>query len=186
MDPNVANEVFLVLWLIASAGVANMAPVVFAKIFPKLDYPMDFYKCFRGKRIFGSHKTIRGLIVGVVCAFFTHLLLINTSYKFSANHFEMVKPWINVLPFYFGAISGFLSLMADAVRSFLKRQINIAPGILWFPFDQIDWIFGTFIALALYGHVDATQIGIALILGGMLHIAAKAIGYILGFNSRII
>ena len=47
---------------------------IFAARWPVIrawDYPVDFGRSFRGHRIFGTHKTWRGLIVGIIFATFT-------------------------------------------------------------------------------------------------------------------
>ena len=55
------------IWLFLPAGMANMAPVIFRRI-NFLNYPVDGGKLMDGKRIFGSHKTWRGLFFGFVSA----------------------------------------------------------------------------------------------------------------------
>lgn len=59
--------ILFVLWFFAPAGVANVTPILVAKL-PGLrewSAPMDFGFTYRGKRVFGKHKTWRGFITGV-------------------------------------------------------------------------------------------------------------------------
>lgn len=56
------------LWFLVPAGLANALPPVAAKLFPNWDRPLDFNKRWRGQKIFGAHKTIKGTIVGVIAA----------------------------------------------------------------------------------------------------------------------
>ena len=62
------QEIFFAFWFFGPVGLANLAAFFSAKIpyLKKLSYPIDFYLKFRGKRIFGSHKTIRGFVVGIL------------------------------------------------------------------------------------------------------------------------
>ena len=55
-----------VFWLFFPAGLANMAPVLFKWI--PFNAPVDFNKTYRGKPIFGPHKTFRVFIVGILSA----------------------------------------------------------------------------------------------------------------------
>src|SRR3990172_5827209 len=57
-------------WFFLPAGLANSSAEVISKLpfFRKFNYPMDFYKTYRGKRVFGSHKTVRGLVAGTLFA----------------------------------------------------------------------------------------------------------------------
>ncbi|OGC92463.1 hypothetical protein A2899_02445 [Candidatus Amesbacteria bacterium RIFCSPLOWO2_01_FULL_49_25] len=52
------SEIVKMLWFLGVAGVANMAPVFAAKLWPKWDWPINGI-------LFGSHKTWRGLVFGV-------------------------------------------------------------------------------------------------------------------------
>ena len=133
------------LWFFLPAGLANAAPV-FANKIPRsarLAVPLDFGKSFRGKRIFGKNKTLRGLLAGIIVAVIT-VLLQRFGYEHSdflhtvsmhINYSSLNVVWLGVL-FAVGAL-GF-----DALESFFKRQAGVKPGDTWFPFDQTDYIIG--------------------------------------------
>jgi len=55
------------LWFMLPSYAANIIPV-FAKKINLWNYPVDFGKTWKGKRIFGDHKTWRGIISGIVVA----------------------------------------------------------------------------------------------------------------------
>src|SRR5258706_14057322 len=67
------NQIFFAVWFFLPVGLATLGAFASAKIpgLKKLAYPVDFYLKFRGKRIFGSHKTIRGFIIGILVAILT-------------------------------------------------------------------------------------------------------------------
>ena len=56
------------LWFFWPAGSANTAPILANNIqaISRFTYPLDFYKSYRGRRIFGDHKTFRGLLAGII------------------------------------------------------------------------------------------------------------------------
>jgi len=153
-----------------SAGFANMVPVFFAKIFPKLNYPMDFFLTFRGKRLLGEHKTIRGFIGGsLIGSLF--LLLFNKSIINESFIFIIFIP-----------MSG---LIGDAIKSFVKRQVGIKEGQTFFPFDQLDWILGLILALIIFGYRDVVLIYMLLI-GFLAHMLFKYLGYLLKLEDKFI
>jgi CDP-2,3-bis-(O-geranylgeranyl)-sn-glycerol synthase len=147
------RECIFLVWVCAPAGVANMVPVFAAHIpaIKRYDTPMDFGKSFRGRRVLGDHKTWRGLVAGIVAA--TVVLALQAwltghvpFFTWLAKDFSYLGlPILIVGPlFAIGALGG------DAVKSFFKRQIGIAPGKKWFPFDQIDYIVGAGLAVSPY------------------------------------
>ena len=141
----ITKDILFALWFFAPAGLANAAPV-FANKIPRSDWlavPLDFGKSLRGRRIFGAHKTLRGLLSGVVVAELA-ILLQRTLYIHS-NLFRDISLYVNyqnINIWLLGFLFGFGALGFDAIKSFFKRQIGVKPGSTWFPFDQIDYIIG--------------------------------------------
>jgi len=161
------------------AYFANMAPVLVRDYFKALAVPLDFNKKFNGKRVLGSHKTLRGLlsgiVVGIIVAFVQYLLL---KISFFAN--------ISILNYNEWACIGFLmgagALTGDLVKSFFKRRFNIKPGGRWIPFDQLDFVVGALLFISIL-YVPSVEIIItALILSFLLHIILSHIGYYLGIR----
>ena len=170
----------IILWFIGPAGFANMTPPQLGKIFPKLsDYPMDFYKTFRGIRIFGSHKTMRGLIFGTIVG--------GLWFIFQRNFmmFSFLPEVLVSLPWYFGFFAGFAALMGDAIKSFFKRQVGIPPGEPFPPFDQTDWLIGELIMASFFLDVTPYIIPV-LLLGLFLHMLFKVMGYVLKIDDKFI
>ena len=66
---------------IADLGLAFLfsAPILMSNAFPTVlggGYPVDGYKNFvDGKRILGNHKTVRGLLVGILWGFYTGIIV---------------------------------------------------------------------------------------------------------------
>ena len=62
------RDIFFVIWFFLPAGLGNIAPIFAAKL-PWLKtyaFPLDGYAMFRGKRLLGDHKTVRGLLSGLL------------------------------------------------------------------------------------------------------------------------
>src|SRR6185312_2869782 len=122
------------LWFFLPAGIANMMPVFAAKIFPKWNQPLDFGKSFGKKRIFGDHKTVRGIVVGILSgiliAILQYILYNNTTLVGSFVSFDYMQG----NPIVFGFLLSFGALLGDSIKSFFKRRVGVASGKTWFPF----------------------------------------------------
>jgi len=139
------EDILFALWFFLPAGVANMAPIPISKVpgLSRLDAPMDFGASFRGVRIFGAHKTWRGLAAGIIAAILTLWLqqYAVESYGWfaeratSVDYLSLPTVWLGVV-FAVGALGG------DAIKSFFKRRRGKAPGQVWLPYDLIDHIVG--------------------------------------------
>lgn len=98
---------------------ANAVPVIVGKLArERAAQPLDFGRVMSdGERLFGSHKTWRGLASGIVAC------------TLLAIYFH--------LPAWLGAGFAALSLAADACSSAVKRRMRLKPGseVLWL--DQL-------------------------------------------------
>lgn len=164
-----------------------MAPV-FAAHIPALkpfDSPMDFNKLFRGRRILGNHKTWRGLVSGIIAATIVlglqQLLVTNFSgFAWLANGLDYSQlPTLLVGPlFAIGVLGG------DALKSFFKRQFNIAPGGRWFPFDQVDYIIGGALAVLPFIHFTIRQYVLLVVVWTTSVMVTTYIGYLLKLKDQ--
>lgn len=181
------GDILFAIWFFLPAGVANMTPILAAHILliQKLDYPMDFGKKFRGKRIFGSHKTWRGLITGMIAAtivlWLQQQLVIHVDWIADiANRVDYIHMPALVL----GPLFGLGALLGDAFESFFKRQAGIRPGDGWFPFDQTDYIIGGAIATMPFVTLSTYQYIWLLVLWLMVHVIASYIGFLLKLKDK--
>src|SRR3989338_6624434 len=140
---------FEILWILLPAGVANMAPIFAAKIIPSWSYPADFGFTWRETRIFGSHKTIRGLFAEAISGGLVFLVLRYITPNLISEKSQPQSAYLQV-PIYLGFWIGFCALAGDLLKSFLKRRLGIAPGKAWAPFDQVDWALGSALGALLY------------------------------------
>ncbi len=171
-----------VIWLFLPASFANMSPILAKKIFPKWNTPIDFGKSWHGKEIFGSHKTYRGLVIGIIIGmlvftFQQHLYATSPEIRaWSAFDYRLISPL-------FGAWIGFGALAGDVLKSFFKRRLGISSGRPWIPFDQIDWIIGALLSLTLVFIPSLEVVVMSLLVLTVLDFAMNFIGYHLGLKN---
>jgi CDP-2,3-bis-(O-geranylgeranyl)-sn-glycerol synthase len=175
-----AHAVAQVLWFFVPAYLANMSPVLVQGWFQRLAAPIDGGRSFHGKRILGDHKTWRGLLAGIVVGTVTY----EVQRLLHAAGFGTGLALIDyadhpVLP---GFLMGLGTGIGDAVKSFFKRRIDIAPGASWPVFDQLDFFGGAYLFVAAV-HVPPllpTLVCLPIVLAGS--IALTAIGWALGLK----
>ena len=179
------NVILFAVWVFLPAGLANASPVFANKVplLQKLGMPIDCGKHFRGKRIFGDHKTVRGFAVGVLTGTLTGLLQYFV-YRHTTwvQNFSLVDYKSVGMAMLLGALLGFGALFGDAIKSFFKRQFGVASGKAWFPFDQVDYIIGglAFASLIIdLPHSSYLWIGLVWFL---IHPAATFVGWLMGLK----
>lgn len=176
------HDLLTIVWVFLPAGLANTAPVLAANITWLKNYtaPIDMNKKFRGKRILGDHKTFRGLLAGVVmgCLIASVQLAIATGSTWPASHsagLDYGSAWIIVV----GGLLGLGALCGDSIKSFFKRQLGIAPGKSWFPFDQLDYLVGALLASLPFIHLTMQQYIVFFVFGLILHPLGNLLGWLL-------
>lgn len=176
------TEIISILYLLMPAYFANMTPVFLKKI-NLINYPLDFKTKFRGKRIFGTNKTFRGLIggiiVGTIIYYIQQILHTQGFTKFSYIDYTNYSIWL-------GALIGLVTIIGDAIESFVKRQLDKRPGKPWVPFDQLDFVIANFIVLSFFIQFSWINMIIASILIVMGDIVIQFLGYKIGMKKDIL
>lgn len=170
------------LFFFGPAGMANLIPVPASKvpILKDLDYPIDFHKTWRGKRIFGDHKTIRGFVVGFLGALL--ILSLERSWYESSEWIrnEIAFADYSSINLFFWAFVFTLGVLGgDAIKSFFKRQRDRRPGSTWFPFDQLDYVAGGLLMSLFLVRLDLADYLVIAIIFFLLHPITTMIGYLL-------
>jgi len=78
-----------------------------------------------------------------------------------------------------GFFLGLGAMLGDMAESYLKRKRNIAPGEVWMPWDQLDFVFG---GLLFSFFIYVPQAGVVLtliVLSPLLHVLFNYLGYLL-------
>lgn len=181
------HELIFAYWFFLPAGLANGAPVV-ANVIPGLKHlnqPLDGGRMWRGKPIFGAHKTWRGLLAGMATA--TAVLAIE---QFLARHHAWAVyasgpvDYTTLTLWVLGPLFGFGALMGDAIESFFKRRVAREAGTSWVPFDQIDYVLGGLIASLAAVRLRPYDYLAVLALWFVLHFAGSYLGYMLKLKDR--
>lgn len=158
------------------AGVSNMAPIFTSKL-PVINQwktPLDLGKTWRGKRIFGTNKTWRGLLSGIIAGTVTGLFLYG---PFFGDENQLTFLLVC-------AAMSAGALVGDAVESFFKRQRGIPAGSAWFPFDQTDYIIGGLLFTLPFGVLPLWLISWIFVMYFTLHLVSSYIGYLLGLKNQ--
>lgn len=138
--------------------LTNLSPVLIAKVLPTVDYPVDFNKELPdGKRLFGAHKTWRGVITMLFTGLLTGFLFFNS--------------------FYWGLLIALGVIIGDLLTSVIKRRVNLKPGASFEPWDsEILMVSTMLIAWGLFNIYE--MIGI-IILAPLAYKGFNVLGYLL-------
>lgn len=139
------------LWLLLPAYVANMSPVLLARMLPTLSAPIDGgRRAADGERLLGDGKTWRGLIGGTLLGGITGVLAsavwIRWHPPFGDTFDAASGPFT---PLLLGLGLGFGALAGDSVKSYFKRRTGRGRGASWPGFDQLDFVAGALLVGAL-------------------------------------
>lgn len=177
------NIIFTAFYIFLPAGIGNVTPIIVGKIsfLKKYSYPVDFYKTYKGKRILGDHKTVRGFITGTLMGISTAYCLL---FFYTSVQKFLIIDFTTFNIFWYGLLSGFGALFGDSLKSFFKRQLNIKSGEKWFPFDQLDYVFGGILFMSLVVKLPFVVMTAIFFLWFGIHILSTSAGYLLGFKDE--
>jgi CDP-2,3-bis-(O-geranylgeranyl)-sn-glycerol synthase len=178
MDPSVLQSV---LYFFVPAYVANVAPVAVRGHVEWLAEPLDGGRTWRGRRILGDHKTWRGLLAGIVAGALVfwaqrRLWQLGIARELALVDYGACDPWVP------GALLGLGAGLGDAVKSFLKRRIDIAPGVSWIGFDQLDFMVGAYACVSLVFVPPLAETIAILPVVFLGSIATTTLGYWIGWK----
>lgn len=180
-------EIFIyilkLIYLMLPAGFANMAPIFFKNKYKFLAKPVDLGLKFRGKRILGDHKTLRGYFTGMVLAI---IVIYLQKYLMDFSFFRKISiiDYYNINLLLLGFLMGFGALFGDSVKSFIKRQLNIEPGKPFVPWDQIDYSIGAIVFLSFIYKFEFIDMISIIIIFFLLHLLIRNIGFFLKINKE--
>lgn len=168
------------LWYILPAGLANMMPVFVRKRVKFLDVPIDFGATYKGKPIFGPHKTWRGLIFGIFASVAVISLQAILYFKFETFQKISLVKFEEINFILLGFLFGFGALFGDLIKSFFKRRIDVKPGAKFFPWDQIDFIIGALVFSSIVFQPQWQVYLFLILIIPCFHILLNHIGYWIG------
>ena len=175
------SDILFALWFFLPAGLANATPIFTAKIplLSRFNQPVDFGREYKGQKIFGPHKTIRGFISGIAVGslIFALQVYLYNNYDWAVQLSDGLD--YSKLPLISGFLLGFGALFGDLIKSFFKRQLKIASGEAWAPFDQLDYIIGGLYFSLFVVWLEPFDYLIIAAVWFLLHLFSSYIGYLL-------
>lgn len=189
-DPLVAALFLTVAFVLA--GLAHSAWLR-TRLSRRLMLPLDGGLRLRGRRVFGENKTVRGFVAIVPAAAIAFAglfaLLSAASPEIPAALWPLSIGGYAAL----GALAGLGFMAGELPNSFVKRQLDIAPGtaphrplaaIVSFVADRVDSILGMLVALWIVVPTPAMLWLYVLLIGPGIHLAFSALLYRLGVKAR--
>ena len=139
---------------------------------------IDGGRMWRGKQIFGPGKTWEGLLFGVFIGALVGTLQM-IAYPFLPWELSPIALVLVPMTPLLGAVIGFGAMLGDIGGSFVKRRLNIARGKPAPVFDQLDFIAGMLIVLALVYPLKWEWVVILVVMTPLFHLLANRIAYML-------
>jgi hypothetical protein len=147
------------IFLVIAFTLAGLVHTIWlrSRLSQRFRIPLDLGGTFRGKRILGDNKTLRGFMVIVPAAACSFLILgtIVSSYPDFSSRLWALSPDSYA---FLGLVAGFGFMIGELPNSFIKRQLGIRPGgapvktgakVLFFALDRFDSIVGMLLAISL-------------------------------------
>jgi CDP-diglyceride synthetase len=155
-----------------------------------LKRPLDGGARFRGRRLFGDNKTWRGAIVITAGALVATLLLSNWDWWWARLPQDLRDA--GALPY--GLLLGLGVVVGELPNSFLKRQLDIAPGtqrrtaggVLLSIYDQADFVLAVWLLLLPLWVMAPWQAAFVFAVVALVHLAINVIGYAIGARTSMI
>jgi hypothetical protein len=159
-------------------------------LFEFLTAPIDREKTFRGKRLFGANKTYRGIAAvaaGTALGFAIQAYVLHDFEIF--RRLELLDYTtdniVNV-----GLVVGMAAMLGELVNSFVKRQLDIAPGeatkgalsSFFYVFDQIDLLIGAWLIYGLYVSISFERVAFSAFFIFVTHQIFSYFGSLLGMR----
>lgn len=187
LDPIACGGFLLLAFVLAGAAQTAWFASPASRRFAQ---PLDAGARLRGRRLFGENKTRRGFVVMVPAAAASFALLAAL-----AGHPAALGLWPLSIPGYTlaGAVAGFGFMAGELPNSFVKRQLDIAPGdrprsrlasACHFVADRMDSGIGMLLALSLLVAVPWRTVAVVLIVGPFIHWTFSVVMFRLGLKPR--
>ncbi len=159
-----------------------------------LAIPLDGGKSWRGRRLFGDNKTLRGFVVMVPATGLAFWGLASSIEKFAGGLVAAgLWPLTPVDYGWLGLWTGFFFMAAELPNSFVKRQLDVAPGeaprhpatrIVCFVLDRFDSVIGLLLSAAFFVATPWRLWLILLIGGSFVHWLFSVLLYFFGVKKR--
>lgn len=186
-----ARAMFIIVAFVL-AGVAHSAWLG-SRWSKRLLIPLDGGLRVRGRRVFGENKTVRGFVVMVPAAAFSFWglsVIVMTAAPAFANSLWPISSRAYAL---LGAWAGLGFMLGELPNSFIKRQLDVAPGqpprgrlagLVSFVVDRLDSIVGALVAISLVAPTPWMTWLFVILIGPGIHFAFSVLLFKLGVKER--
>jgi hypothetical protein len=186
------NSLACAWFLIGAFVIAGLAQTTWlaTAVSRRFAWPLDGGATFRGRRVFGANKTLRGFVVMVPAAAgafaFLAALIGNPA---AAGLWPLSVPGYALL----GACAGVGFMAGELPNSFIKRQLDVRPGdraqhplsaAVQFLIDRIDSGVGMLIAVSVVAPTPAMAWLLVLVIGPTFHWGFSVAMFYLGLKPR--
>ena len=184
------------LWLtlpVIAGGAVHIAVLRLGVLRGLGRVPLDGGATLRGRRIFGENKTLRGALVMVaatmLCALAQAAVTAHTAW---AQPLELAE-YGRLHPLAWGALLGTGYIVGELQNSFLKRQLDIAPGaraagrlgwVFWLA-DQLDSFVGVLVFMSVAWVPPAGVVAWLAAITLVVHPAMALVMFVLGLKARV-
>jgi CDP-2,3-bis-(O-geranylgeranyl)-sn-glycerol synthase len=187
------DAVALTAFLISAFGVAGACQALWlsAAISRRFNRPVDGGRTWRGRRLFGDNKTLRGFVVMVPATAAGFALVAAAWPAGTAGGLWPVTTSTYAL---LGGWAGLGFMAGELPNSFIKRQLDVAPGAaatgrvlspLFAIADRYDSVVGAMVALALVVPVPLVTWLLVGVAGPAIHGLFSAAIFYLGGKTRL-
>ena len=152
-------------------------------------WPLDGHRTLRGRRLLGANKTARGFVV-MLPATSAAFLIVGTWLSVAGRAVWTYGPLGYAA---LGLVAGVGFMAGELPNSFVKRQLDIAPGSpargtiagpVFFVLDRVDSLLGMLVALSVVVTVPAWTMAFVLMVGPVLHGLFSVLTFRLGGKAR--
>jgi CDP-diglyceride synthetase len=189
-DP-LSCAVFLIIALVL-AGILQTAWLKLPSS-SRFAIALDGGLTFRGRRLLGDHKTVRGFMVMVPATGATFLLL--AQFLKASSPVMADRIWQLSVGQYFllGLVAGLGFMLGELPNSFLKRRLRIPPGgapgnatarVAFFLLDRLDSTVGMLVAVSLLVPTVWSVWAWVILIGPAIHWSFSLLFYYLGMKTR--
>jgi hypothetical protein len=179
------------LFLTAAFIVAGLAHSAWlrTRLSRRLLMPLDGGATIRGRRVFGDNKTVRGFVVMIPAAAAAFSILSYVLASIAVTLWPLDVAGYAAL----GAWAGLGFMLGELPNSFVKRQLDVAPGmaprsrvgaLVTFVVDRVDSILGMLVAISLVADTPWMTWVYVLLVGPSIHFAFSVLLYRLGVKAR--
>jgi CDP-2,3-bis-(O-geranylgeranyl)-sn-glycerol synthase len=160
------------------------APVLRWDLLRGLKRPLDGGRSWRGARLFGDNKTVRGALCMVAGCLLATVALSAWPWWWDGLPDDLRDAG----PVVVGLLVGVGIVIGELPNSFLKRRLGVAPGtqrggatgLALSALDQFDLVLGVWVALLPVWMMPAGTLAVALVAVTAVHLVLNVVGHRIG------